>query len=135
MRRYEDDAQSAGRQHHRDGDVPGDVGENLRDARKAITCGVQRRFVHGACDDGIDLTTQREAGRGLDALRRDATGFDVTRRAILPPPAADDPDVRIERLAQRLADDFRPDPARISDGDSDARTRSGAAHDQSRMSM
>ena len=127
------DAEPAGGQHHRDRNVTGNVREKLRDARKAIARRVERRLVDRSGDDRLHLAAQGKPSRGFDALRRDATGFDVARHTVLP--AADDPDVRVERLAQCLADDLRPNPARIADGDSEARTRSRATHDYSRMSM
>ncbi len=90
--------------------------QEFRDSGKAIAGGVQREFVNGAGDDGVDLTGEREPGGGLDALRGRPSRLELGRRAapILPP--ADNPHIRVKRLAQCFPHYFRTDASRVADG-------------------
>jgi hypothetical protein len=119
MRRHEDHAQPPGRQHHRHRQVTREVGQEFRNAGIPVAGGVQSELVNGTCDDCVYFPGEGEARCLLDSARRYAAGLEIVGGAVFP--AAHDADLRVERLAQRFADDFRTDPARVAHGNREAR--------------
>ena len=97
------------------------MSQKLRDSGEFIAGGVQRLLVHGARDDGIDLAGERLTRRRFDRLRGCAPRVQLAPLDIVVP-SADDLDVRVERLPQRLADDFGTNAARIADDHRETRT-------------
>ena len=129
----EDDAQPAGRQHHRDRDIAGDMCQELGDSREPIPGRVQRGFVDRARDDRIDFAGEREPGGSFDALRRRATGLDLIRRSVFQTSAPDDPHFGIQGLAQGFAHDLRANPTWVPH--SNRQARPVKCHRYSLMSM
>jgi len=126
MRGHEHDPQATRREHHRNGNVGGDMRQKLSDPGKPVAGGVQRRLIDRPGDDRVDLAGESQSRGGFDALGHHAPRLDVGRRPIFPP--ADDPYVSVDRLPQRLADHLRADPPRIAHRYCETRPRGWRGH-------
>ena len=124
---HEDDSEAARREHHRHGNIGGNMRQEFRDPGKPIPRGVQRRLIDRPGDDGVDLARERQPRGGFDALRRHASGFDVARRPVFR--AAHDAHVGVDRLPQRFANHLRADPAGIAHRNCETRPRRWRGHD------
>jgi len=123
MRRDEDDAQLPGREHHGDGHVAGEVGQELGDAGVAVACRVERLFVDRSGHDRVHGACQRESRRLFDRLTGNAARLlRGEPRSVLR--TSEERDVGRERggHGQRLVHHLRPDPPRIAQGDGEAGT-------------